>query len=40
MVENEEAAAMDTFVMFCIVVGVLTLTNCIMKIIEILEGER
>lgn len=31
---------MDTFVMFCIAVGVLTLTKGIMKIIEILEGER
>ena len=31
---------MDTFVMFCTIIGVLTLTNCIMKIIEILEGER
>ncbi len=31
---------MDTFVMFCTVVGVLTLTKGIMKIIEILEGER
>lgn len=31
---------MDTFVMFCTVVGVLALAKGIMKIIEILEGER
>lgn len=40
MVENEETAAMSTFVTLCTIIGVLTLTNCIMKIIEILEGER
>ena len=31
---------MSTFVTLCTIIGVLTLTKSIMKIIEILEGER